>query len=99
MGDRVLRLGYSGIGDYARERLGIAASTARKIARPLRGAPPARRAPGVHPRHWQGAPRTPLATGRSPGGGAALGDRNGGFSPVRTDPVRARYCEPRRTWV
>ena len=33
MGDRVLRLGYSGIGDYARERLGIAASTARKMAR------------------------------------------------------------------
>ena len=32
-GDRVLRLGYSGIGDYARERLGIAASTARKMAR------------------------------------------------------------------
>src|SRR5438445_6772074 len=32
-GDRVLRLGYSGIGDYARERLGIAASTAQKMAR------------------------------------------------------------------
>src|SRR5882672_2294302 len=32
-GDRVLRLGYSGIGDYARERLGIAGSTARKMAR------------------------------------------------------------------
>src|SRR5882762_5487074 len=32
-GDRVLRLGYSGIGDYSRERLGIAASTARKMAR------------------------------------------------------------------
>jgi hypothetical protein len=31
--DRVLRLGYSGIGDYARERLGIAASTAQKMAR------------------------------------------------------------------
>ena len=41
-GDRVLRLGYSGIGDYARERLGIAASTARKmarLARELRGRP------------------------------------------------------------
>jgi hypothetical protein len=33
VGDRVLRLGYSGIGDYARERVGIAASTARKMAR------------------------------------------------------------------
>src|SRR3954468_12829724 len=32
-GDRTLRLGYSGIGDYARERLGIAASTAVKMAR------------------------------------------------------------------
>src|SRR5438067_5595661 len=32
-GARVLRLGYSGIGDYARERLGIAASTAQKMAR------------------------------------------------------------------
>ena len=32
-GDRVLRLGFSGIGDYARERLGIAASTAVKMAR------------------------------------------------------------------
>jgi hypothetical protein len=29
VGDRVLRLGYAGIGDYARERLGIAASTAQ----------------------------------------------------------------------
>src|SRR4051794_15162141 len=33
VGDRVLRLGYAGIGDYARERLGIAASTAEKMAR------------------------------------------------------------------
>jgi hypothetical protein len=33
VGDRVLRLGYSGIGDYARERLGVAASTADKLAR------------------------------------------------------------------
>jgi len=32
-GDRMLRLGFSGIGDYARERLGIAASTAQKMAR------------------------------------------------------------------
>ncbi|HET9684621.1 MAG TPA: hypothetical protein VFP15_10985, partial [Gemmatimonadaceae bacterium] len=32
-GDRVLQLGYCGIGDYARERLGIAASTALKMAR------------------------------------------------------------------
>jgi len=41
-GDRVLRLGYSSIGDYARERLGIAASTARKmalLARELRDRP------------------------------------------------------------
>jgi hypothetical protein len=30
---RVLRLGHSGIGDYSRERLGIAASTAQKMAR------------------------------------------------------------------
>ncbi len=33
VGDRVLRLGYSGVGDYARERLGIAAGTALKLAR------------------------------------------------------------------
>jgi len=33
IGDRALRLGYCGIGDYARERLGIAASTAQKMAR------------------------------------------------------------------
>jgi HNH endonuclease len=32
-GDRVLRLGYAGIGDYAREKLGIAASTAQKMVR------------------------------------------------------------------
>jgi len=32
-GDRVIRLGFSGTGDYARERLGIAASTAQKMAR------------------------------------------------------------------
>jgi hypothetical protein len=32
-GARVLKLGYSGIGDYSRERLGMAASTAQKMAR------------------------------------------------------------------
>jgi hypothetical protein len=32
-GDRALRLGYSGIGDYARERLGIAGRTALAMAR------------------------------------------------------------------
>src|SRR5437868_2235616 len=32
-GDRVLRLGYAGIGDYSREVLGVAASTAQKMAR------------------------------------------------------------------
>jgi hypothetical protein len=32
-GDRVLRLGYSGLGDYARERLGIAGRTAQEMAR------------------------------------------------------------------
>jgi len=32
-GDRVLRLGYSGIGDYARERLGMAGRTAQAMAR------------------------------------------------------------------
>ncbi len=32
-GDRVLRLGHSCLGDYARERLGITASTAEKMAR------------------------------------------------------------------
>jgi hypothetical protein len=33
VGDRALRLGYVSIGDYARERLGMAASTAQKMAR------------------------------------------------------------------
>jgi hypothetical protein len=33
VGDRSLRLGYASVGDYAREKLGIAASTAQKIAR------------------------------------------------------------------
>jgi hypothetical protein len=37
IGDRALQLGYSGIGDYAREQLGIAASTAHKMARLARG--------------------------------------------------------------
>ncbi len=32
-GDRTLRLGYSGIGDYARERLGVAGRTAQAMAR------------------------------------------------------------------
>jgi hypothetical protein len=32
-GGRVLRLGYVSVGDYARERLGIPASTAQKMAR------------------------------------------------------------------
>jgi hypothetical protein len=32
-GDRALQLGYSGIGDYARERLGIAGRTAQAMAR------------------------------------------------------------------
>src|SRR3954465_6672491 len=31
-GERVIRLGFSGIGDYARERLGIAGRTAQKVA-------------------------------------------------------------------
>ncbi|MFL5309142.1 MAG: HNH endonuclease [Myxococcales bacterium] len=41
-GDHVLRLGFSSIGDYARERLGKAASTAQKmerLARELRSRP------------------------------------------------------------
>jgi hypothetical protein len=41
-GDRALRLGYSGIGDYARERLGIAGRTAQgmaRLARELRDRP------------------------------------------------------------
>jgi hypothetical protein len=32
-GDRVLQLGYSGIGDYARERLGMAGRTAQAMVR------------------------------------------------------------------
>ncbi|HWE25198.1 MAG TPA: HNH endonuclease [Myxococcales bacterium] len=32
-GNRTMRFGYAGIGDYARERLGIAAGTALKLAR------------------------------------------------------------------
>jgi len=36
-GDAALRLGYSGIGDYARERLGIAARPAQDLARLARG--------------------------------------------------------------
>jgi hypothetical protein len=42
IGDRVLRLGFSSVGDYARERLGMNASTAEKkvrVARELRGRP------------------------------------------------------------
>lgn len=42
VGDRVLRLGFSSVGDYARERLGKAASTAQKMtrfARELRSRP------------------------------------------------------------
>src|SRR5947209_5993912 len=37
VGDRALQLGYSGIGDYTREELGIAASTAQKMVRRARG--------------------------------------------------------------
>jgi len=36
-GDAALRLGYSGVGDYARERLGIAPRTAQDLARLARG--------------------------------------------------------------
>ncbi len=42
IGDRALRLGFASVGDYARERLGINASTAQKmgrLARELRGRP------------------------------------------------------------
>ena len=42
VGDRVFQLGYTNIGDYARERFGLAASTAIKMARfakSLRGRP------------------------------------------------------------
>jgi hypothetical protein len=47
VGDRTMRLGYAGIGDYAREILGIAARTALRIerlARELRGRPQLREA-------------------------------------------------------
>src|SRR4051794_32713523 len=37
VGDRLMRLGYAGIGDYAREQLGIGGSTAQKLARLARG--------------------------------------------------------------
>ncbi|WP_242392845.1 HNH endonuclease signature motif containing protein [Anaeromyxobacter oryzisoli] len=46
-GDRTLRLGYSGIGDYARERLGIAGRTAQgmvQLARALQTRPRLREA-------------------------------------------------------
>jgi len=33
VGDRVFQLGYTNIGDYVRERFGLAASTAIKMAR------------------------------------------------------------------
>ncbi len=33
VGDRLLRLGFSSLGDYARERLGLSGSTAEKLAR------------------------------------------------------------------
>ena len=33
VGDRLLRLGFSGLGDYARERLGLSGSTAQKLER------------------------------------------------------------------
>ena len=50
-GDRVLRLGFSGIGDYARERLGMAASTAQKMARLAREL---RERPGLRDAVWTG---------------------------------------------
>jgi hypothetical protein len=50
-GDRALRLGYSGIGDHARERLGIAASTAQKLARLAREL---RERPGLRDAVWTG---------------------------------------------
>ncbi|MFL5405471.1 MAG: HNH endonuclease, partial [Myxococcales bacterium] len=37
VGDRVVRLGFSGIGDYAIEELGIARRTAQKLAQLARG--------------------------------------------------------------
>ncbi len=40
--DRALRLGYSGIGDYARERLGMAGRTAQAMARLARSCGSAR---------------------------------------------------------
>src|SRR3954453_7186800 len=46
-GERVIRLGFSGIGDYARERLGIAGRTAQKmaqLARELKERPALRKA-------------------------------------------------------
>jgi len=73
--------------------------TRREPRRSLRGAPPARRAPGV----------TSASSGKAPHGLRwQLGVRLGAaplleivtaVQPVRTDPVRARYCERRRTWV
>src|SRR5436309_9806031 len=37
VGDRIIQLGFSGIGDYAREELDIASRTAQKLAQLARG--------------------------------------------------------------
>jgi hypothetical protein len=74
VGDRLLRLGFSSLGDYARERLGLSGSTAEKLARlarsladrPLLRA--AVRSGAVTPRRPPGRGSTPrrCSTGAAP---------------------------------
>jgi hypothetical protein len=51
VGDRTLRLGFSCLGDYSRERLGIAGSTAEKLARLARNL---RERPMLREAVWRG---------------------------------------------
>ena len=79
VGDRLLRLGFSSLGDYARERLGIAGSTAEK-ARPA-GPEPGRAAapaPGRPRRRGEPAQGRDHRPGRARRGGGGLGGEGQG---------------------
>ena len=88
VGDRLLRLGFSGLGDYARERLGIAGSTAEKLARLARNLaerPLLRQA--VHAGEVSPRKAETIVAGRARRGGGGLGgegqgrDRPGARAP------------------
>ncbi len=90
VGDRSLRLGYSGIGDYARERLGIATRTAQAMARLARDL---RLRPLLREAVWRGEVSARKAQAVLP---LAIGDAEADWvARARAETVRALEASAR----